>query len=301
MTNRNKYSEGYSAVDTTLLEFKADIGPLLWNTYRMTWPSIQNVPYNPKSKVVRDACFDIIENRALPTPKESIYFNFEIKNISRVCLAQITRGRIGWWFNVESQMPEYLNHGVTIPKNLYNSKYKDRIVKLIEDSQKLYDDIADEKYPPQDLRYLCLHGQQTSMIASTNYTALTGFFTMRAENGLTDELNLVARQMKKQIKDRVWLMGALNEIDVLERDLWEYMLEKLDCLGANRKVCLINDKVFGNTGRYPSEHENVPSQDGKIKPDFDFKKSAWYLELLEMDERLLFPDEKEMIERWKDE
>lgn len=297
--NRTKYANGYEALKTKLIDMKPEIGRLLWDTYKMTWSSLQDVPYDQNNPVVRKACFDIIQGRALPTPKESIHFMFRIENLSRVCLAQITRGRIGWWFNVESQMPEYLDHGVTIPKNLYNSKYREEIIALIDKSQDLYDRLAKEEYPPQDLRYLCLHGQQTSMIVSTNYAALSGFFTMRTENGLTDELNLIARQMRKEIRTTILDMMDHGVIDNLEFELWKEMISKLDCLGANRKQCLLNDKVFGNTGRYPSGHENVPSADGKIKPDFDFKKSAWYQELLEMDESLLLPDEKEMIEKWK--
>lgn len=297
--DRKKFTNGYEAITVELTNFRYAIGRLLWNTYRMTWSSLQEKEYDPNDEVVRNACFDIIRGNALPTPKESIDFNFVIKNISRVCLAQITRGRIGWWFNVESQMPEYLNHGVTIPKNLYNSEHMSQIENLVNESQKLYEQLKNEGYPPQDLRYLCLHGQQTSMIANTNYSALSSFFIMRTENGLTDELNLVARMMKREIKEKIFEAMEAKFIDNLEFDLWQEMISRLDCLGANKKVCLNTDVVFGNTGRYPSGSQRVASEEGDIKPRFDFKKSAWYQELLDLDESLLLPDEKEMIEKWK--
>lgn len=296
---REKIAKGYEKINVSLNSITLKIAENLWNAYKMTWVSLQDINYNPENPIIIKACNDIIDNKALPTPKESINFNFKIENISRVCLAQITRGRIGWWFNVESQMPEYLNHGVTIPLNLFESKYKNEILELVTKSQELYNKLAEEKYPPQDLRYLCTHGQQTSLIADCNYSSLNGFFVMRTENGLTDELNYVARLMKLRIKEAIENAYKSQKIDNLDYSLWQKMLNGLDCLGSKQKKCLIYDKVFGNTGRFPSGHENVPSKDGKIKPDFDFKKSAWYLELLKLPEELLLPGEKEMIDNWK--
>lgn len=290
---RNKnYYNGYENISVTLKDsFEPKIGKMIWEAYRMTWTSLQDKEYDPTDDVVRDACLDVVMNRALPTPKESIKFQFEIKNISRVCLAQITRGRIGWWYNVESQMPEYMNHGVTIPKNIYeNDYYRDQIIRLVKESQRLYDMMASDGFPPQDLRYLVMHGQQTSLIADTNFAALPGFFAMRTENGLTDELNYVARLMKYRISKAV---DNAPDCDSLDITLWSELLSQLDTLGYKQKKCLIYDRVFGNTGRYPSG-EGVCEN-----PDFDFKKSAWYLELQELPEHLLFDREKEMIDEWK--
>lgn len=298
---REKIAKGYEKIDVSLNNITLKIAENLWNAYKMTWTSLQDINYDSENPIIIKACNDIIDNKALPTPKESINFNFKIENISRVCLAQITRGRIGWWFNVESQMPEYLNHGVTIPLNLFESKYKNEIFELVTKSQELYNKLAQEKYPPQDLRYLCIHGQQTSLIADCNYSSLSGFFVMRTENGLTDELNYVARLMKLRIKEAIENAYKSQKIDNLDYSLWQKMLNGLDCLGSKQKKCLISDRVFGNTGRFPSGNEDVPSINGKIKPDFDFKKSAWYLELLKLPEELLLPGEKEMINEWKKE
>jgi len=295
---REKFVEGYEAINVSLNSITLKIGKLIWDAYKMTWVKYQEIEYDPTNEIIKKACFDVINNKALPTPKESIKFNFKIENVSRVCLAQITRGRIGWWFNVESQMPQYLNHGVTIPLNIAKSKFDARVKDMIIETQKLYEEMAKEGFPPQDLRYLCMHGQQTSMVADCNFAALPGFFMMRAENGLTDELNLVARMMKREIYNKVYDAYYNNFLDVLEYDLWNTMLSKLDCLGSKQKLCMITDKVLGNTGRFPSANDDVASPEGKIKPDFDFKKSAWFLELKRLNKNLLFPGEEEMIKTW---
>ena len=106
--------------------------------------------------------------------------------------------------------------------------------------------------------------------------------------------------MKLALAQAIEVAYKDDSIDNLDYDLWQLILSKLDCLGANNKVCLITDKVFGNTGRFKSGHNRVASDSGKIKPDFDFKKSAWYLELKDnLDDNLLLPEEKQMINKWK--
>ena len=242
---RNKISNGYESISVELNPINVNIARDFWNAYRMTWVSLQEKEYDTKDEVIKQAVLDVTNNRALPTPKESVKFNFVIRNISRVCLAQITRGRVGWWYNVESQMPEYLNHGVTLPLNISN---RSEVQELVRHSQDIYDKLVEEGIPPQDLRYICLHGQQTSLVADTNFAALPGFFAMRTENGLTDELNYVARLMKHTINEAV-KSGETDELDDL---VWKDLLSQLDTLGYKQKKCLIYDKVFGNTGRYPS-------------------------------------------------
>ena len=76
-------------------------------------------------------------------------------------------------------------------------------------------------------------------------------------------------------------------------------MTKLEAMGAD-KVCLNNDKVFGNTGRAVSAGEWVPSSTNEAnRADWDFSKSAWFLELQELPEHLLFAGEKQMIDDWR--
>lgn len=295
-----KISEGYKDIQVYLQDITLKIGKLFWDSYKMTWNSLQEIEYDPKNQKVIQACKDIVKNAALPTPKESINFRFRIDNISIVCLKQITRGRIGWWYVVESQMPEPITHRHIMPLNIYNnSKFNKKAKKLIELSIELYKELIKAGCPPQDARYLTLQSQGANLVTNTNYQALKGFFTMRTENALTDELNYVARLMKYRIRQKVNEAYHKQIIDDLEYELWEMLLDDLDCLGAKQKKCLIYDDVLGNFGRYPPGHDRVPHKDGKVKPRYDFTKSAWYLELKKLPEELLLPDEKEMIEKWK--
>lgn len=282
--------DGFENLKVSLESVTENPFNVFWSWYKTTWISLQDKKYDENDEEIQRACNDVLNNRALPTPQEMISLTFRIEGLSRVGLAQITRGRIGFAYNVESQMPQHVRHAVTIPKNIYESSYRDRVIKLVEESQKLYDDLYNNGIPPQDVRYITMHGQQTNLVMGVNYLALRGFFMMRAENGLTDELNLVCRLMLKEIR---------KYIERSNDKSWSILIKKLDCIGADRKVCLNVDKVFGNTGRYKSANDSIPSPDGKVKCYYDFTKSGWYQELLELDKDLLFKDEEDMINRWK--
>lgn len=291
---------GFENLEVEMISIVENPYELIWRWYRETWAHLHGKPFDEKDLVCAQAVSDVINGRALPTPLELLTFEFRVSGLSRVGLAQITRGRVGWAYNVLSQMPCPINHAVTIPKNIYEDpELGPEIRALTWQLQAFYDKAISRGVPPQDARYATLHGQQTSLVVGTNYASLKGFFTMRAENGLTDELNLVARKMRLAIIDYSFSEKGLGSG-------WDLLGLKLDCLGAKQEQCLIADLVFGATGRFPPGHKGVavPAQDADRYPDnpvahYDFAKSAWFLELLEMPQNLLLPSEWEMIERWK--
>jgi len=268
---------------------------MFWDWFKQTWITLQDVKYDPNDPEHWQACLDVLSRNALPTPMEVLNFEIKVTGLSRVALAQITRGRVGWAYVVESQMPQHINHMVTVPMNIArNEKFAARAEELVRLSQELYDDMYNEGIPPQDCRYLTIHGQQTSMIMQCNYAALLGYFARRCENGLTDELNLVGRLIWHKLKE--FFLDEKGQ-DKIAGSGWSVLLNKMDGMGTN-KVCLNVDKVFGNTGRAPSVSDKIPSLLNQ-SCDYDFSKSAWYFELLELPEHLLFPGEKEMIEDFK--
>jgi len=288
---------GFQHITVELLDSPRQPFITFWTWFRQTWISLQDEEYDPTNKEHVQACMDVMNRRALPTPMEATVMQFRITGLSRVALAQITRGRVGWAYNVESQMPQHLTHEVTIPKNIMeHPMFSTRALELTAQLQSLYDDMYDAGIPPQDCRYMTMHGQNTSMVLSVNYAALLGYFARRCENGLTDELNYVGRLMRYALQQE-HLDASGNEL--YNGSGWKPMIDKLEAMGGN-DVCLNNDRVFGNTGRSKSAGDWVPSViNNENKSDYDFEKSAWYYELLELPEHLLFEGEKEMIEDFK--
>lgn len=291
-------SFGYEDISVEVIDYNKELAKHAWNCYRMTWKELQNVEYDCNDARVKNAINDIVMYRALPMPREQGIITFRINNISRVCLAQITRQRKAC-FNVESQMPRPIKHNVMIPLNIcQDEELRDEAFKLVEASQKLYDKCIEKGIPPQDARYLTLHGQTTSLVYVVDVNTFVGSFGQRCENNIADEINLVYRLCKKAILTKIQTDLESKEIDELTYQMYARIISPADCQGAKQKVCLNYDKVFGNGAqRYPSANEEI--EEITNNSDYDFKKSAWYLELQKLPDDLLFPDEKEMIERWQ--
>ena len=100
---------------------------MFWDWFKQTWITLQDVKYDPNDPEHWQACLDVLSRNALPTPMEVLNFEIKVTGLSRVALAQITRGRVGWAYVVESQMPQHINHMVTVPMNIaLNEKFAAR-------------------------------------------------------------------------------------------------------------------------------------------------------------------------------
>lgn len=296
-----KISNGYSDISVEVIDYDKNIARHAWNCYRMTWKHLQNIEYDVYNSDVIEAIENIIKFKALPMPREQALITFRINNISRVCLAQLTRQSKSR-FNVESQMPQSITHNVILPLNIAkNKQLSEKAKALIKQSQLLYDELIANGIPPQDARYLTMHGQTTSLVYVCDINTFVGSFNFRCENNLSDEINLVYRLCKKQILDQLRKDLQSCLIDDLTYRFYRDIILPADAAGANKKVGLNTDKVFGNSfDRYPSGTYEV--QQITENCSYDFTKSAWYFELKRIAKQrpeLLFDDEMEMIKRWK--
>ena len=105
---------GFSDIKVTLLDGGVE-NPfaMFWNWYRETWYSLRNQEYDPSNPKHVEAAKEVVAGTALPVPLEALNFQIRVEGISRVGLAQFTRGRVGWAYCVTSQMPEAIEHRVT--------------------------------------------------------------------------------------------------------------------------------------------------------------------------------------------
>ena len=301
----SKYQNGYKGIDVELINYSKHPAKVIWDMLKQTWISLHDVEYNEESPIVKEFITDSLNRRLNPVPQETIMIQAVFKNISRVNLAQLTRHR-GWMFNSESQMPQHVNHNVMIPLNIVNSEYYERALKLIEDSQKLYDDMTKgnenketTNIPYQDARYLLIHGQTSDISASFSLPQLISAIGQRFDNNTHDEINYTFRILLKKLKEAI---SIDNELDQLDRYIYNYILDNADCFGAKNEVSLCCDAMFGNSfKRYKDANEFVTKATENCL--FDYKKLAWYQELKRMyneEPELLLPGEKEMIESWEE-
>ena len=301
----SKYQNGYKGIDVELINYSKPPAKVIWDMLKQTWISLHDVEYDEESPIVKEFITDSLNKRLNPVPQETIMIQAIFKNISRVNLAQLTRHR-GWMFNSESQMPQHVNHNVMIPLNIVNSEYYERALKLIEDSQKLYDDMTNgnenketTNIPYQDARYLLIHGQTSDISASFSLPQLISAIGQRFDNNTHDEINYTFRILLKKLKEAI---SIDNELDKLDKYIYNYILDNADCFGAKNEVSLCCDAMFGNSfKRYKDANEFVTKATENCL--FDYKKLAWYQELKRMyneEPELLLPGEKEMIESWEE-
>lgn len=302
----NGVQNGYKGIGVEIIGYTKHPAKVMWDMLKQTWIQLQDIEYNPELPIVKKFIMGSLDKRLNPTPQETVLIQCVFKNISRVNLAQLTRHR-GWLFQVESQMPQHVKHNVILPLNIVNSEFYERAVKLIEESQKLYDDMTKGNdngkdrtaIPYQDARYLLMHGQTCDASCSFTLPQLVNVCGQRLENNTADEINYAFRILLKKLEEAI---ESDNEMDALDKAIYAYNICKCDCFGAAAKKCFTCDDVFGNSfKRFADGNEYVTEATENCK--FDFKKSAWYAELKRIyneEYELLLPGEKEMIESWED-
>ena len=296
---------GYKGIDVGIISYTKHPAKIMWDMLKQTWIELQIVEYDAKNPIIQDFILGSIEKRLNPTPMETVLIQAVFRNISRVNLAQLTRHR-GWLFQVESQMPQHVDHNVILPLNIVNSEFYERAVKLIEDSQKLYDDMTagnDSRettgIPYQDARYLLIHSQTCDASCSFTLPQLVNVCGQRLENNTADEINYAFRILLWKLKEAIIADESMDELDKL---IYMRSLNKCDCFGAAAGKCFTCDDVFGNSfKRFPDANAYVTAATENCK--FDYTKSAWYAELKRIyheEPQLLLPGEKEMVESWED-
>lgn len=302
----NGVQNGYKGIGVEIIGYTKHPAKVMWDMLKQTWIQLQDIEYNPELPIVKEFITGSVDKRLNPTPQETVLIQCVFKNISRVNLAQLTRHR-GWLFQVESQMPQHVEHNVVLPLNIVQSEFYERAVKLIEESQKLYDDMTKGNdngkdhtvIPYQDARYLLMHGQTCDASCSFTLPQLVNVCGQRLENNTADEINYAFRLLLKELKKVIALDDEMDELDKL---VYAKNLERCDCFGAAAKKCFTCDDVFGNSfKRFSDGNEHVTHATENCK--FDYSKSAWYAELKRIykeEPELLLPGEVAMIESWED-
>lgn len=145
-------------------------------------------------------------NTILQSKHESViehsYYTFYIGNISRACMAQITRHRMAS-FSVKSQ------RYVTEHNFIKNAICPESIVKN-PDAKYLYDDLIMNMnavyksllkcVPREDARSVLPNACSTQLIMSANARSLFNFFKLRCCNKAQDEIRNVANKMLKECR-----------------------------------------------------------------------------------------------------
>lgn len=285
-----KYNNGVENITTKLLSWDGDdLAKKCFDFGKHAeFYDTSDVEYDPNNPVCQGMIDDIIEGRTFPKfVMEGCRVQFKVNNISRICLAQLTREQ--GIFCSESSATHPLTNNMIIPKNIYNNqKWMDRIKSIFHDLEDLYIDMAEAGIPYMDARYIMPHCQTISLSYSAPITNWLRSCCSRTRNDFCDEINHVYRCMRRNLLDA---MKSLQ--DPLSIKLWNWIMSK----SINTKWITPNYTYGVNMERYPQPEGFVERE----TPHNDYTKSSWMMELFHYYNdcpEMLLPNEKEMIESW---
>lgn len=286
-----KYNNGVENITVKLLHWDGDeLAKKVFDFGKHAeFYDIGNVEYDPDNPVCKSMIKDVIEGRTFPKfAFEGSRVGFKINNISRICLAQLTREQ--GIFCSESSATHPLTNDIIIPRNIYkNQKWMDKIIDIFYDLEELYIEMAEAGIPYMDARYIMPHGQTISLSYSATLSQFVKSCSSRTRNDFCDEINHVYRSMRLEI------YNAMSQLkDPLSKQLWEWIMSK----SIITKWITPNYTYGVNMERYKAPEGFVEME----KPHNDYTKSSWLEELIhyyETKPSMLLPNEMEMTDKWR--
>lgn len=214
--------------------------------------------------------------------------DFEIKGISRICLAQLTRDHAIFASQGGGVYP--LTEDFNIPLSIY---YNPEVMELLKKGQYYlelaYQAAAEAEIPALEARYIGLHCQTISLTASYLPTDFTRSCYSRTSSNFCDECNYIYRKMYAAVKAMISKLTDENSIK-----LWNWLVNERNCM---------NDGLYTRERLYNSDFTTLGEPNDKITTIAinDWRKSGWKLELERMyneEPELLTKHEQDLIVEW---
>lgn len=286
-----KFNEGYSNIQVKLIDWAGnDLARQVYNFGRLSHDYIEGLTetYDPAHPDCIKLIDKIIAGRTLPKfAMQGTRINFAIHDITRICLAQITRDPA--FFASASTGVFPLSQEFNIPLSIYNNE---SIMNKLKEAQMLleeaYIEACEAEIPSIEARYIGLHCQVISLTASYVPTDFVRACYSRTSSNFCDECNYVYRLMYNELRN------AINSMtDPLSKKLWQWLLPEHKCI--NDKL-YERERLFNSDFTYTDEAFQL-----KTKALNDWRRSGWKLELERMYSdrpELLTNVEKQAVCKW---
>lgn len=131
---------------------------------------------------------------------EHTVWTFEVDEVSRVLLAQITRHRLAS-FSVQSQRYTGADMNMVVPESMVVADLVDDIVEARRAVDRLYKHARALGIPHEDCRYFTLQGGHTGFVMTMNTRELRHFFSLRCCNRAQWEIRELADKMLELVKE----------------------------------------------------------------------------------------------------
>lgn len=287
-----KFYNGYENIKVKLINFAGnDLARqvVLFGQNAEFFEDPGDKEYSPNDPQSERIINEIINGKTFPKYAfEGHSVAFEIKNISRICLAQLTREK-GFFCSASGDVRPLTQEFVT-PRAIYqNKEWMNRLEKIERDIEDLYIDMCEAGIPYMESRYFGFHAQTISLTYTAPMMNWLRSCNSRTENNFADEINYIYRLMLRELKTAI-----KNEVtDPLSIKLWNWLITFAD-----------NKSWYKRDHTYNNDFERFKTPDGYKFEEYahnDWRKSSWKIELERIykeEPELLFPGEAEMIEKW---
>lgn len=131
---------------------------------------------------------------------EHTVWTFEVDEVSRVLLAQITRHRLAS-FSVQSQRYTGADMNMVVPESMVVADLVDDIVEARRAVDRLYKHARALGVPHEDCRYFTLQGGHTGFVMTMNTRELRHFFSLRMCARAQWEIRELADKMLELVKE----------------------------------------------------------------------------------------------------
>ena len=147
-------------------------------------------PYRALDSAMQGGHYSVLEHAS---------FSFEISDVSRVLLAQLTRHRLAS-FSVQSQRYCGANNQCVIPNTVTFGDYGREFIAMWNAAYRLYTEMVAAGIPEEDARYIIPQGSTCKLVMTMNARELRHFFALRTCNRAQWEIRELADQMLKLCK-----------------------------------------------------------------------------------------------------
>lgn len=287
-----KFNNGYNHIQVNLIDYAGDslakkvyeFGKFSHDFYPTKTPDF----YDENDKTCIKLIDKIIEGTTLPKfALQGTRVTFEVRGISRICLAQLTRDKAIFASAGGGVYP--LTQEFNIPMNIYNDEsLMKKLIKAQKILEEAYVEACEKEIPALEARYLGLHAQVINISCSYEISDFVRSCYSRTSSNFCDECNMVYRLMYKAL-----IQAISNDVtDVNSKKLYNWLFSEKKC---------INDNVYKREHLYNSDFVPDLMYTPSMNAINDWRKSCWKLELERMlceNEGYLTEKEKTIIRNW---
>lgn len=127
---------------------------------------------------------------------EHASFTFEIKGVSRVLLAQLTRHRIASFTVLSQRYVDQGNREYVMPDSIQDNELTSSLfADVVSQLDEIYEKLIRAGIPKEDARYILPQCITTDLIMTMNARELGHFFSLRCCNRAQTEIRLLADKM----------------------------------------------------------------------------------------------------------